>query len=305
MTASDFGYVGPAPATQGSGVTWGIKEIVIGTVAVILLYILLGASIVLPVSAAYGENSAETLLAEAVTVVIWDAGMISIVFWIVRSKGGNWSNLGLHLPKLGSLGRVLGVIAAAYLASMLVVNLYEVLVDLSGISALQPSKQIESSFYSHTAALVVLGIAVVGTAPIAEEIFFRGFLFSGLDKRYGLFPALLVSGVLFALAHANGGLIIPFTVIGMLLALAYRYGRTLFADISVHFLFNLGSFPGPRLRAQHEVISYPLAASSADDFRSRCAIFEAARPRWLMRFFSSMLSWAIVRSRSGRTKTGS
>ena len=242
MTASDFDFLGPAPSPPSSGVTWGVKEIVVCTVLVILLYAILGTIIVYPVSAHYGETSAQALLAEAATVILWDAGMVSIVFWIVSRKGGSWSNLGLHLPEAGGLARVAGVIVSAYIASVLLVNIYEALVDLIGISALEPSKQIDSSFYSHTAALVVLGIAVVGTAPIAEEIFFRGFLFSGLDHRYGLIPALLVSGLLFSLAHANGGLIIPFTLIGMVLALTYRYGKTLFADITVHFLFNLGSF---------------------------------------------------------------
>lgn len=242
MTASDFDHFGAAPMPPSTGVNWSIKDMVIGTVLVLLLYFILGSVIVYPAASAYGENSAQSLLAQAATVMLWDAGMVAIVFRIVKRKGGSWPDLGLRVPSFGSLGRLLGIIAAAYLTSIIAVNLYEVLVDLLGASFLQPSQQISGDFYSHTVALIVLGFAVVGTAPIAEEIFFRGFLFSGLDKRYGLIPALLVSGLLFSLAHADPGLIIPFTMVGIILALTYRYGETLFADISVHFLFNLVSF---------------------------------------------------------------
>ena len=242
MTASDFDFQGPAPSPPTSGVTWGIRDLSVGLGLVLLLFFVLLAAIVWPVAAIYGIDSSETLLAQAALTAIWDGGMVLIVYRIVRSKGANWSDLGLRLPPIASLMRIGGVVVVAYVASILIVNIYEQIVDLIGISALEPSQQIDNSFYSHTAALVVLGIAVVGTAPIAEEIFFRGFVFSGLDKRYGLVPALLVSGLLFSLAHLNFGLIIPFTLIGMVLALTYRYGKTLFADITVHFLFNLGSF---------------------------------------------------------------
>ncbi len=106
MTASDFDYLSPAPTPPSSGVTWGVKDLVIGTVLVVLLYAILGTIIVYPVAAHYGDTSAQSLVAQAATVMLWDAGMVSIVFWIVRSKGGSWSNLGLHLPNIGGLARV-------------------------------------------------------------------------------------------------------------------------------------------------------------------------------------------------------
>ena len=52
------------------------------------------------------------------------------------------------------------------------------------------------------------------TAPLAEEIFFRGFIFGGLRRYMNLATAGAISGFLFALAHGDPGLILPFWGIG-------------------------------------------------------------------------------------------
>ncbi len=181
--------------------------------------------------------------------------------------------------------------------SLFVVNLYETLVDLSGISALEPSKQIDSSFYSHTAALIVLGFAVVGTAPIAEEIFFRGFLFSGLDKRYGSIPGAARERSAVLPGPREWRTDHPVHV--------DRHGAG--ADLSLRqdvvrghqraLPVQPGFVPGPRLRAQHAVISgfradkrtmpisaYPRIRSlSVDELfirrRSPAAVAPSSRPR--------------------------
>ena len=56
---------------------------------------------------------------------------------------------------------------------------------------------------------------------MAEETFFRGFLFGGLEKRLGIFWAALASGFLFSLAHGQVSTLVPFTFVGMMLAWAY------------------------------------------------------------------------------------
>ena len=88
----------------------------------------------------------------------------------------------------------------------------------------------------------MIGVAVVGAAPFAEELFFRGFLYGGLRRRLSVLPAALLSGVLFAIAHLDPGLIVPFTLVGFVLAFTYERTGTLVAPIGVHFVFNLLSF---------------------------------------------------------------
>lgn len=48
-------------------------------------------------------------------------------------------------------------------------------------------------------SLLILGIAVL--VPLGEEILFRGVAFRLLDRRMSLFPAALISGLLFGVIH--------------------------------------------------------------------------------------------------------
>lgn len=70
------------------------------------------------------------------------------------------------------------------------------------------------------APLTTLGIlaAAALVAPICEEVFFRSFVFVGLLKRFPLWPSIVVSAIVFGVAHADIGSLIPLIVIGLILA---------------------------------------------------------------------------------------
>jgi membrane protease YdiL (CAAX protease family) len=55
-----------------------------------------------------------------------------------------------------------------------------------------------------TAMLVLLFIGIAIITPLFEEIVFRGFLLRGLDRSYGVAPALLSTSVVFGLLHLGG-----------------------------------------------------------------------------------------------------
>lgn len=76
-------------------------------------------------------------------------------------------------------------------------------------------------------------------APFFEEIYFRGFLFTGLLRDLSPVWAVLISSALFAIAHADPGSFIPLFVIGLALAFVrWRTGST-WASMSLHVLNNL------------------------------------------------------------------
>jgi membrane protease YdiL (CAAX protease family) len=64
-------------------------------------------------------------------------------------------------------------------------------------------KQLVSLFLKSENLLQLIGtVLVVGIAiPFYEEVFFRGFLFASLDRRWGGKAALIVSSVFFAIVH--------------------------------------------------------------------------------------------------------
>jgi membrane protease YdiL (CAAX protease family) len=80
--------------------------------------------------------------------------------------------------------------------------------------------------------------------PIAEEIFFRGFLLEKIGNRFGNNISILVTSVLFGLAHLLNGNVIPAImtgIIGILLAYIVLKTKNLYAAITAHILFNLTS----------------------------------------------------------------
>lgn len=81
--------------------------------------------------------------------------------------------------------------------------------------------------------------------PIGEEIFFRGFLLDKIDSIGGEKIAILVTAVLFGLAHMSYGRIYPVvipTVMGIILGYIVVKTKNLYSAISAHMIFNFASF---------------------------------------------------------------
>ena len=84
-------------------------------------------------------------------------------------------------------------------------------------------------------------VIIIISAPLCEEIFFRGFLYRILRGRMGLWPALVIDGALFGAVHLTSGgplavaLIAP---LGFLLCLVYERSGSLFPCIGLHALNN-------------------------------------------------------------------
>jgi membrane protease YdiL (CAAX protease family) len=87
-------------------------------------------------------------------------------------------------------------------------------------------------------AIVALILAVVVLAPLAEEALFRGLLFGGMQARWGMWPAALLSGAVFGAAHLNVSLWLPLSVAGVLLALVYARTRSLWSSTAAHATLN-------------------------------------------------------------------
>jgi len=83
-------------------------------------------------------------------------------------------------------------------------------------------------------ALVVGGVA----APIAEEAFFRGFLFAGLRQHVGRWSALTLSAGLFALAHVLPTSWPPIFVLGVVFALLYDQTGSIWPAVIAHGAIN-------------------------------------------------------------------
>lgn len=87
-----------------------------------------------------------------------------------------------------------------------------------------------------TTALVMMFFAVVIIGPIAEEILFRGILFSRWSRIYSPAKAAFYSSILFGVLHANA---IGLFFVGWMLCMIYMYTKSLWIPIVIHILNNL------------------------------------------------------------------
>lgn len=81
-------------------------------------------------------------------------------------------------------------------------------------------------------------VRVVVLAPIVEELIFRGVIFSGFQKNFRPFWAVVLSALLFALFHLNPWQLGPTFLLGLLLGFIRLRTGSLLAAIFTHALHN-------------------------------------------------------------------
>ena len=84
----------------------------------------------------------------------------------------------------------------------------------------------------------ILFVFILIEAPVLEELLFRGVLFGGLTKIMPVWPAIVLSGFVFAVIHINAATLIPLWFLGAAFAWLYVRTGTLLAPMAVHFTFN-------------------------------------------------------------------
>jgi hypothetical protein len=103
-----------------------------------------------------------------------------------------------------------------------------------------PIALIRSTLPSRPMDLVLLFIVGGLIAPLAEEICFRGILFS-FFRSYGIMAAIVFSTAIFVVLHLNR---LPATQVigGIVFALSFETSRNLMVPITIHALGNLALF---------------------------------------------------------------
>lgn len=207
-----------------SSVPWTLRDVVWGLLAFVLwisfllLASLIGDNLVLPI-----DMGLVIIFGEAVLLVpVW--------YLTVRKYGVSWSELGLRKFHPAAVGIGCGLM----LLSMLFNLIYA---SILAIFDLQIQPDIDQLFEQTTYPFALfIGGAVI--APFVEEVFFRGFVFTGLIKKWSWVGAAFISSALFAIAHVVPTSLLPIFILGWIFAFLYKSSGSIWPAILMHMLTN-------------------------------------------------------------------
>lgn len=225
-------------------IPWGLGDVVAAVLTVlvgsVLFAVVLGGAAAL---LARGEDLAHDPLALGLLL----AGVAATELLMLGAAA--WWSLGKYRVQASALGWRRSwrggpwAVAATLLGVYVVLGAYVGLASLLGLRwALPQQQQLPEGIFHHPALAAAAGIAALVLAPVAEETFFRGFLFGCLRERWGLAAAAVVSGLAFGIAHLQLPLLVPITGIGIVLAMAYAYSGSILPAVLAHFAVNAIAF---------------------------------------------------------------
>lgn len=209
---------------------WPLPKTLIGLVAGLFL-----GAVVLPLPVIALDPDLDTYAG-----IIAAQGMLGIAFG-ATAVGVAWGGAGWR-EVLGRLGmrrfrrRAIGQILLAYLAYLLALWLYALLVGAPEQQNIAEELGLEAGLLTASASVILIAIL----APVSEELFFRGMLFGGLRGRMSFLPAALISAAVFGSLHLPTGpsTVPPLILFGFLLAWVYERSGSLWPAIILHVINN-------------------------------------------------------------------
>lgn len=150
---------------------------------------------------------------------------------IIRGHRGSWAHLGFRRFHPGYLLLAGGLLFVSFLINLL----WSFLLAPFGLET-QP--EVLPIFGGGVRGLILALVAGSLIAPLAEETFFRGFLFASLREHQGPLKAMVTTALLFTLFHLTPTAFVPLFFLGCFLALLYHLSDSLLPSILLHATMN-------------------------------------------------------------------
>jgi hypothetical protein len=165
-------------------------------------------------------------------VLIVDALLLAGLVPIARKRGLSLADLGVRPTRaMPSLGLVIQALMTYFVFGGLWALAF------IGNSTKGTAGQLADFHHLSRLTLVVTVFATSVSAPVVEEIFFRGLLYRSLRNRLPIWQAALLAGLLFGLVHITGYPLITLPVkaaFGVIACLLYERTGSLLPGIALH-----------------------------------------------------------------------
>ncbi len=168
-------------------------------------------------------------------------GISVIVYFITRKHGQDIEAIGITGKRVlgGIFYAVIGYLALVPVLILIMVGTFLVTKWLAYKPPVQPIVQVFME-EKETAILWLSTLFAAVFGPIAEEIFFRGFMYKAIKKSIGIFWAMVITSAIFSFLHTHIVGFLPIMVLGMLLAYLYEKTGSLVPSMTVHIIHNVG-----------------------------------------------------------------
>jgi len=188
-------------------------------------------------------ESAPSVLRILVSAATFQIGALALTWRFLIKNETDWaSGFGLRVQAgkaiwLGALA-VLLFLPVGWSLQMLCVKVLQTM----GIEPAEQLALVALRNSGSAAQIIALGIVTIILAPVAEEILFRGVLYSAIAQYGHRQIGVWMSSVIFALIHANVAIFIPLLALALLLVWLYERTGNLLAPITAHAVFNAINF---------------------------------------------------------------
>jgi membrane protease YdiL (CAAX protease family) len=221
---------------------WRLESLLRFLLCISFLPLLVWLSAALIQSAGLGDRTKiATLMA---SMVVFQGGSLYLVYRFLREHSISWADaFGLNTASLGRtlLLAFISALVILPVALLLVRASAEVMTWLHFEPMEQQSVQMLKASDSLAERVIFAFVAII-SAPVVEELLFRGIIYPALKRTGHPSMALWGSSALFALMHVNVVTFVSLTLLGALLALLYERTTNLLAPITVHALFNAANY---------------------------------------------------------------
>jgi len=167
------------------------------------------------------------------TVGVFGAAIVLLYAASIRGRivGGGNRRLGLGVAPIARLPTIIG------LSTLLVV--YVALIDFA-VYQYRPDLFFQSPSVPLWLTLFDSLILII-LAPLAEELFFRGWLWTGLREHWGALPTGLMTAVMWLVPHLDRGIgyVVLLLLPALILTVARQVGKSVRATIPIHAIYNL------------------------------------------------------------------
>jgi membrane protease YdiL (CAAX protease family) len=210
-------------------------------VDLVLAFVFVFLSVSLAATVSMAPTAYENIDTQAMlwNSVIWWALILGPILLSLRFRGFKLGSVfGIDRMPVGrSLLLGISLLISAYPTVFAVGVLTSILLKINPTTDVQEVMRIFENAATAAERIPIILLAVV-IAPVAEELAFRGYLYGVIKRFFGAVPALVLSGILFALIHLNLPSFFPLLVLGWVFALAYELSGSLLVPMTMHALFN-------------------------------------------------------------------